>query len=204
MAYVPHAGAVKDAQVVNGRRKGNQFENEVARPISRWLAPQHTPDDCPVYDLPFRRRSTSIMPLAGHWHGEGDLLHKPLPGIVSPFCFECKKVEGWELDGLFGSPKWPVWKWWEQCHEQAVRASLIPLMIFTRNRRSLLVMVEQWAQQKLAILPRNAPVLYASPPVTVNVHRPKVVLATLDDLVRVPLARVRKLHEKWSGPKSRP
>lgn len=179
--------------MTNGRAKGNKFENDVCRAISEWLAPRHTLPNPKVYELPFRRRSTSIMPLDGHWHGEGDLLHKPLPGIVSPFCFECKKVEGWELDGAMYVEGWKVWSWWEQCLDQAEKVSLAPLLIFNRNRRPILIMVRESEQSCLKMQPKHGPVLHVQRPAGQN-----VVVARLDDLVRVPLARVKALSKALS------
>lgn len=180
--------------MTNGRAKGNKYENEVCFAISRWLAPQHTPLKASVYDLPFRRRSTSIMPSEGHWHGQGDILHKPLPDIVCPFAFECKKREGWELDGMFNGDKWPVWTWWRQAEEQAEKGGLVPLMIFSRNRRENLVMLYERDALCLGVTPAKSPLLRIARPR--SDRSPAVVVVSLPTLVTVPLARVKELARR--------
>lgn len=119
--------------MVNGRRKGNDFENEVCIALSRWVD-SSIPERPKLADLPFRRRSTSIMPLAGHWDGAGDILHRPALSARWPFCVECKRVEGWTLDGAL-SRSWVVLEWWEQAAKQARSVGLAPLLICGRNRR---------------------------------------------------------------------
>lgn len=120
--------------MVNGRRKGNDFENEVCIALSRWVTPSSIPAKPKLADLPFRRRSTSIMPLAGHWDGAGDILHRPSLSELWPFCVECKHVEGWSLDGALSST-WVVLEWWRQAERQARSVGLAPLLICGRNRR---------------------------------------------------------------------
>ncbi len=171
----------------NGRRKGLKFENDICVILSRWLAPEYTPALPKIYDLPFRRRSTSIMPLDGHWHGEGDILHKPHSEIVNCFCIECKKIEGWELDGILTSNKWPVWEWWAQAVQQAEKVKLAPLLIFTRNRRPVYVMVRKAEQAWLKVKPVHGAVLNVK-----SSPYGSVVLMRLDDLARVPIQTVRR------------
>ena len=170
--------------MTNGRVKGNAFENAICFALSRWLASKQTPKRAKVYDLPFRRRSTSIMPMVGHWDGQGDILHKP--GIESPFCIECKKQEGWELDGMLYADKWPVWKWWEQCRRQAAKVRLSPLLIFNRNRRPIYAMLLGVDALCLEPRPKHGPVLVVERPGSLGT----VMVLRLDDLVRVPAHKV--------------
>lgn len=120
--------------MVNGRRKGNNYENTICRALSLWLCEDVGPAT-PLAQLPFRRRSTSIMPLDGHWHGAGDILHRPSADGLLPFCVECKAIEGWSLDGWF-SDRWVVWSWWEQAARQAEQVGLSPLLLCSRSRKS--------------------------------------------------------------------
>lgn len=171
----------------DGRRKGLSYQNDVARKFSYWLARTYYRAGMAVYDLPFRSRSTSIMPMEGHWRGEGDLLHKPLPGILCPFAVEVKKVEGWSLDGM-GNDRWPVWDWWLQAVEQARKASLHPLLVFSRNRQPDRIMLTKELATCLKLKPKHAPVLHVercSP-------RMSLVIGELDDLVETDLAAVRR------------
>jgi hypothetical protein len=180
--------------MVNGRAKGNKYENDICFALSKWLAPQYTPDTASVYDLPFRRRSTSIMPSEGHWNGTGDILHKPLSGIVCPFSIECKKRESWELDGMFNGEKWPVWQWWQQAGEQAEKGGLVPLMIFSRNRRENLVMLYERDALCLGVSPATGPLVRVERPR--DVLKPPVVIVSLPSLVTVSLTAVVELANK--------
>lgn len=175
--------------MVDGRAKGNRYENRICRVLSRWLLSGDW-DRCPVYDLPLRRRSTSITPIEGFWHGHGDILHKPYVDNI-PFAFECKDQEGWELDGLLANTRCPVWRWWEQAKEQAVAASLLPLLLFTRKRRKDYVMLDEEAMSCLQPKGRHGPVLMAKRP-----SGEAVGLLLLDDLVEVPRSLVTKLASK--------
>lgn len=177
--------------MVNGRAKGNKYENVICLALSNWLAPQYMSDAVSVYDLPFRRRSTSIMPSEGHWHGQGDILHLPLSGIVCPFSIECKKREGWELDGMFNGEKWPVWKWWQQAGEQAEKGGLVPLMIFSRNRRENLVMLYERDALCLGVSPATGPLVRVETPR--DGRKLPVVIVSLPSLVTVSLTAVLEL-----------
>lgn len=122
----------------NGRIIGERFENAVCRILSAWYDRRGAWNDCPVADLPFRRRTTSRMPLVGHWKGTGDVLWRE--DVPCRFAIECKKRESWELDGAFHCPAWPVLSWWQQAVRQATKMRLRPLLFFHRNRRAIYVM----------------------------------------------------------------
>jgi hypothetical protein len=119
--------------MVDGRTKGNKYENAICLALSRWLLPS-LPRPARIEQLPFRRRTTSVVPLEGHWAGAGDILHRPDLPHPWPFCVECKHVEGWTLDGAF-SPGWPVRTWWDQAVRQGERVGLAPLLICGRNHK---------------------------------------------------------------------
>jgi hypothetical protein len=166
--------------MVDGREKGNKYENAICRVLSVWLFPDLDPKT-PIEHLPFRRRSTSVMPIEGHWNGAGDILHRPDLESRWPFCVECKHVEGWSLDGAF-SEKWPVWSWWAQAERQAARAGRKPLLVCGRNRKPdyALLRAEDapWLAQRLQV---------------VRVERPKhppVAIVLLGDLVKTKVERL--------------
>jgi hypothetical protein len=167
--------------MVNGRNKGNNYENTICLVLSRWLDPRISPK-AKLEQLPFRRRSTSIMPLDGHWHGSGDILHRP--DLDWPFCVECKKVEGWTLDGVF-LDGWPVWSWWDQTEEQAIAAGLAPLLICGRNHKPDYALLREGDARCLGLseLVRSS----------VSLRTPDgapLVLLQLRDLVRVAPSRL--------------
>jgi len=177
--------------VTDGQKKGRDFENVVCRELSAWVVSSKC-RNYPVYELPFRRRFTDSTPIDGHWEGAGDILHQP--GIVFPFCVECKKVEGWELDGLLSGGKWPVWSWWSQACEQAAKTELIPLLVFTRNRRKIYTMMPKGVESCLSLLPSEGAVLRVETP-----KRNRVVLARLDDLVATNPKRLKSLAVDYAA-----
>lgn len=182
--------------MVNGKQKGDSFENAVCRALSRWFDPT-LPEKVKLADLPFRRRSTAIMPLAGHWEGNGDILHRPDLPHPWPFCVECKHVEGWELDGILANGGWVVWTWWSQAVEQAARDSAVPLLVFTRNRRTLCALLHEKTARCLRIEPRNGPVLKVATPAGES-----LVLARLDDLTAVPPSNLGNVSRPRSSRRS--
>ena len=177
------------------RTKGTRFERQVCERLSRWFDPS-LPENPPVESLTFRRRSTSIMPLEGHWHGAGDILHVPHLEGSWPFCVECKKVEGWTLDSLLSPTVQGLWSWWSQACDQAARvADREPLLIFARNHRPTHVMVWASTQAWLRIEPEHGNLVMARPS-----ESPPVVVCLLDDLVRVPLSNLRSRLRPSSVP----
>ncbi len=176
----------------NGKAKGDEYENHVCRIMSVWIVPGKW-SKAPVWKLPFRRRFTDTTPLDGHWDGQGDLLHAPR--VAFPFCVECKKIEGWEIDGALANAKWPVWSWWEQAKRQARKTwktnGLYPLLVFSRNRKPDYVLLEEEVAQCLGLRPKSGPVL--------RVERPdgeRLVLALLSDLTAVPKGTVTALARR--------
>lgn len=119
----------------DGRTKGNKFENDVCRLLATWSG---VPESIPLEQLPFRRRSTSVTPVVGHWRGAGDIV--VAESVRFRMCVECKKHEGWTLDHLF-LPKSVLWQWWDQTKKQATAAKLLPLLAFSRNRCPVYAMV---------------------------------------------------------------
>lgn len=178
--------------MTDGRSKGNKFENEVCRAISQWLVPDTDWSKVPVRGLPFRRQFTDVTPLTGHWEGEGDILH--VPGIMCPFCFETKKQEKWELDGILANAGWPPWGWWEQCVEQANRTDgLWPVLFFSRNRRGIYCMIEEELDACLKVKSSSESVLQVKRP---GRNCEVVTVATLEVVVAVSLSRIRRLKSR--------
>lgn len=172
--------------MTKGRLKGNAFENAVCLSLSLWLYPKLSPKT-KVAHLPFRRRTTSITPIEGHWEGSGDILHRPDLPYSWPFCVECKNHEGWDLDGCVTNAKWPGWAWWQQAIDQTGAGSE-PLLIFTRNRRPSYVMLKADTERWLQIEAQSGSVL--------RVERPgsdPVVVALLDDLTSISPTKLDSL-----------
>lgn len=175
--------------MVDGRKKGNNYENAICRVLSVWLFPKLSPKT-PMEHLPFRRQSTAIMPVVGHWNGSGDILHRPGLDSSWPFCVECKHVEGWTLDGMF-SPKWPVWSWWDQATKQAARAERAPLLVCGRNRRPDYALLRQGDASCLGLLP-NA--------ILARKKAEMLAIVLLSDLVSVDPELLRNVSTPSSSP----
>lgn len=168
--------------MTNSQIKGRRYMLDVCRLLSHWIAKTKLSD--PAHALAFRTRSTSIMPVEGHWMGQGDLVHRP--GLYFPFCVECKNDEHGKLDSILEAPKWSVWTWWEQARTQAQKVSSTPLLIFSRSQRENYVLMETRVAQRLEVGPKRAPLL--------EVHRvggEELTLCLLDDLMRVTPGRLR-------------
>lgn len=149
--------------------KGQRYMREVAAQFQDWIGGQ------------WRPRSTLLAPIEG-WHAKGDLESS----AASPFVIECKKVEGWELDGLMSSWNWTVWAWWEQAVSQACvylrdgasPQSAIPLLTFARNKRPTLVLGAAATFEWLDTRPGDGPGL------TIRAGKRRLGIYRLTDLVR--------------------
>lgn len=166
---------------------------EVSRILSTWVC--GTAAKAKAEDLAFRPRSTSIMPVEGHWKGKGDILCRPQ--VYFPFAVECKCVESGKLDSIIEAPQWPVWDWWKQAVRQAEASKpiLIPMLVFTRSRRANYVML--WNHDARTFFPglfenRKPPFTVSSslltviPPITQSIHEPVVILLLSDFCAVVP------------------
>lgn len=100
---------------VNGKQKGKNFENLMAKRFSEWLG--------------FPVRSTPGSGSYGsEWNMGGDLMFKR-PVI---FHVELKKREAWRFDHVYEFRGEPV-KWWEQATREAEKANQIPILIAAKN-----------------------------------------------------------------------
>lgn len=157
---------------------------DVCRLLSHWVV--HTPLKAPASQLAFRPRSTSLMPIDGHWASKGDLVARP--DLHFPLCVECKKHEDGYLDGLFDAPKWSVWGWWDQAKAQAAATNLTPALIFCRNLRENRIALPTSAARCLAPQPRHGPII--------DVTRPDgetLTICLLADVLALPPSKLHRL-----------
>lgn len=175
--------------MVDGRRKGNDYENEVARVLSAWAALDSDMTNyqtCPVDRLLFRRKPADNNNIVSDWKGGRDLIHAPT--ICFPFSIECKNwMVSFELSTLFRSRD--IWKWWQQTQDQAVAENQWPMLVFSKNLNPDYVIIPQGAAQCLELQPFAGPCMTVQRP---GASEP-VVLALLSDLTRAPWSLVRKL-----------
>jgi len=110
-----------------GRRKGHEFENEVAKMLSSWWGEE---------------RSFSRTPLSGGWRrlsGMKEVEQYVAGDLICPkdfpFVVECKKVEAFQWHSLIFSYDTSLFKqWFTHCSEEAESVNKAPFVIFSRNR----------------------------------------------------------------------
>lgn len=105
------------------RTKGAGFENHIAKLVSASLG------------VTYKR-----TPLSGGWAKASKIAAGDLVPVDSEqrFCFECKKVEGWTLDGIFAGKCSLFSSWWKQCIEECP-PGILPILVFSRNRAPIYV-----------------------------------------------------------------
>lgn len=123
--------------MVDGRRKGNAFEVDVAYILSDWVCPLAGGWRASPMSPPFRRMPADKDAYPTDWVGGRDIIH--VPHVYFPFSIECKKQEGWTIDSLLAKKTKMLLSWWEQTVAQATKLGLHPMLILARNRVDTLV-----------------------------------------------------------------
>ena len=111
------------------KQKGSSFELQIAKRISGVIG---------VDQQKYLQRS----PESGariSWKGDIVPVY-PLP-MIWPYHIECKKREGWNLDQLLdpSNSKCEPMIWFKEACEQAYDDKHIPLIIFSKNYRPILI-----------------------------------------------------------------
>lgn len=132
---------------VNGRNKGATAERKLVKLFATWwdAAFFRTPGSGAFATRGFMDEDLSNM--------AGDLVTSDK---TFPFCVESKKVEGWTLEQLLTSEKTHMNKWWEQTVRESPDGK-IPLLVFTKNRAPIYVMIRRidvGALQRQLLYPR--------------------------------------------------
>lgn len=111
------------------RDKGGRGQRAVAKLLKKWWGSDFasTPMSGGFATKKFR----------DEWNAAADIV---TPDDTFPFSVEVKWHEGWVLDELLTSEKTKIWKWWEQCVDEAPEG-MIPLLVFKRNRQPWLFMM---------------------------------------------------------------
>lgn len=117
--------------MVNGRRKGQSAERKLVKLFGTWWGSSffRTPGSGAFATRGFAGLDTTSM--------AGDLV---TPDPSFPFCVESKKVEGWTLEQMLTSDKTHMHKWWAQTVDETP-VNKIPVLVFTKNRSPLFVMM---------------------------------------------------------------
>jgi len=130
------------SRIVKGRTKGNKFENDTAKEITKWTG------------VEFKR-----TPMSGGWAKTGDITPKnPKEMTKFPFNIECKNQEIFSTKFLVECasegvlPKATIEKWWKQCTDDAKKSKKIPILVMTKAREPVYVMTTQTIFQKLKLM----------------------------------------------------
>lgn len=110
----------------NPKTKGNDFERQVAKIFTDWAGVKfmRTPASGAIHNFKDKRVVSDIVP--------------PLSIGNFPFSIECKKVEcSWEFSTILEGTSQTIEKHWKQCVDDASREGLIPLLVFSKNFRSI-------------------------------------------------------------------
>jgi hypothetical protein len=112
-------------------RKGKSFEREVSKILSEWWG---------------EKNSFCRVPQSGGWNvvSDEDLRARTRGDLVTPkdfpFVISCKKVESFEFHTIL-SEKNIFHKWWNEIEEIAFDCGKRPMLIFSRNRWKIFVVV---------------------------------------------------------------
>lgn len=132
---------------INSKNKGSEFERKVAKLLSEWAG------------MEFHR-----TPMSGalHWSNDKRVVSDIVPPqeLVDkgwPFSIECKKVEDaqWEFSNFIEGTSMTLKEHWKQCCDDAERESMIPMLVFNKNRRDIFIMVTKEAFYQMDIEPES-------------------------------------------------
>jgi len=128
---VPEDIGAKKSRSASGKmakRKGSRFELQVRDAMSEWWSAKF-----------YRTPGSGGSVLATDFNMAGDLC---TPDESFPFHIECKNQEAFgKFYTFLSSEKATVWKWWEQA-ETTAKKDQVPILIFTKNRMPVFVMMK--------------------------------------------------------------
>lgn len=124
---------IERMNMINSKNKGSEFERAVAKMLTLWSG----------YE--FHR-----TPMSGalHWTNDKRVVSDIVPPqeLIDegwPFSIECKKVENsWEFNCFLDGTSQTLKEHWKQCCDDAVRECMVPMLVFSKNRRDIFVMLK--------------------------------------------------------------
>ena len=122
---------------INGRKKGHDFERQIAKVISKWT-----------------NMVIARSPQSGGWNSQGDITpKKPEDMVKFPFNMELKKREKWNFSELITGYKAEagILSWWKQCLRDAKISKRIPVLIFTKNNDKIYCCLDKEAFIKIGL-----------------------------------------------------
>lgn len=131
----------------NSKQKGSDYERKVAKILSDWSGREfhRTPMSGSLRWSNDKRVVSDIVP-------SQDLVDKGWP-----FSIECKKVEGsqWEFSNFIEGTSMTLKDHWKQCCDDAKRENMIPMLVFSKNRRDTFIIITRDVFSKLGINPKS-------------------------------------------------
>lgn len=127
--------------MINSKQKGNDFELKIAKMLSKWAQED------------FHRTPGSG---ALHWKNDTRVVSDIVPcqHLVDsgwPLSIECKKVEyPWEFSAFMEGTA-QFWKHWQQAEDDANSEHMIPLLVFSKNRRDVFTAMQLVVYNHLGI-----------------------------------------------------
>lgn len=117
-----------EVKIINGRNKGGTFERNVAKQVSTWTG------------VAFAR-----TPLSGGWNQQGDITPKDPEEMVDfPFNLELKNQEVLSVPAIFNmKDNQTIRAWWQQCVDDAKKSKRIPMLIFTKSRTPVFLLMRK-------------------------------------------------------------
>jgi hypothetical protein len=115
----------------NGKLKGNNFELIVSHLLTDWTGKKHE----------FNRTPGSG---GSQWKEDNNVTGDIVPPfkLCFPVSIECKKQEiDWQFDRFLTFTS-EIYDWWEQCKRDAIKYNRIPWLIFSKNYRSIYIMLK--------------------------------------------------------------
>lgn len=160
---------------MDSRRKGNAFELDACRLLSAIA----NPDDAylyarsPAHAQLFHRRTTTVVPLEGHWNGAGDLVCRPF--VSCPFTFECKKYKKVDLAAVLAGKDARFVAWWRQARRQADRTNKFPALVFAWNRSDIWIATGTEVEERQAACVLRTPI----PSMKLEIDKELVIICQL-------------------------
>jgi len=162
------------------RQKGAAFELKMSKKISKWWG-----------------GTFSRTPGSGslHWGNDqrvaGDIV--PPQGMDFPFVIECKKHEGFTIENVMLNTGEPS-SWWQQVITDSRRVGKVPMLIFSRNRAKVFVMIP-YDEKLYSLLSKIGTAVMRTTVDTKNirdeVQKFDVLITTYDVITQVPIPKLK-------------
>ena len=160
------------------RSKGQSFERKMAKILSPWSS------------MTLKR-----TPRSGAFSRTGDITPKsPEEQVKFVLNVECKCNEQLSLPGIHTlDEKNVVWKWWRQADEESKESQREPILIFTKSRAPIFVMMHE-------VLFNNVGGEFRIDRYMVNGN---FRIMVLEDFLKIPYSAFEKLRVKENGKKEK-